>query len=149
MTNEEFIRLYNKKVLDDMRKKSAKSAFLRAAAFIVLMYAINLITGISRPLWIWLLGFSVLSFVYYTKSMRLAKKKREVPTASFITAERHTAMLQTSRPAHKKRDPKPCQKCRSLPVQLLFDNEVYCPHCNRHIVDKSLPAAIVAWNTAN
>ncbi len=78
------------------------------------------------------------------------RKKKKALLPSFITTDKNRAVVAIGkRPAHRKRPPKPCRKCGMRPVQSLFDNEVYCPNCNQHIVDKSLPAAIVAWNTAN
>jgi len=80
------------------------------------------------------------------KEITMKKKKASI----FITTDKNRAAIAIEKiPSHRKRPPKPCCKCGMRPVQLLFDNEVYCPNCHQHIVDKSLPAAIVAWNMAN
>ena len=147
MTNDEMKKIVQK-AIKAQRRKHARIAISKVTVFLAVMFLLNLLTGTTRPLWLWIGSFITLSFGYYSISIRNAKKK--VRQQAFITTAKRTAVVPT--PPVSNAIAKECKGCGRPPNTTRSNRAglVYCPRCEREATSPvSLGRAISAWNLTN
>ena len=147
MTDAELKKIVQK-AIKAQRRKYAKTAFSKAIFFLALMFSLNLLTGTTRPLWLWIGSFIVLSFGYYSTSVRNGKKR--TGKQAFVTTAKRTAVVQISPVSNAVA--KQCKGCGRPPNTTRSNSAgiVYCPRCEREATSPvSLRRAISTWNLTN